>query len=117
MRAGHAQDLHYMRLALALAANGRGTASPNPMVGAVVVSHGRIVGKGYHLRPGLPRKFAKIVNRCLARDPETAIRRARTCATSFARSLAGTPANRSSIASWVWTPTDIVCGKSDPQTT
>src|SRR5918995_4038744 len=54
MRAGHAQDLHYMRLALALAANGRGTASPNPMVGAVVVNHGRIVGKGYHLRPGLP---------------------------------------------------------------
>jgi diaminohydroxyphosphoribosylaminopyrimidine deaminase / 5-amino-6-(5-phosphoribosylamino)uracil reductase len=43
-----------MRLALALAANGRGTASPNPMVGAVVVNHGRIVGKGYHLRPGLP---------------------------------------------------------------
>lgn len=43
-----------MRFALALAANGRGTASPNPMVGAVVVNHGRIVGKGYHLRPGLP---------------------------------------------------------------
>ncbi len=43
-----------MKFALALAANGRGTASPNPMVGAVIVNHGRMVGKGYHLRPGLP---------------------------------------------------------------
>ena len=43
-----------MTLALRLAAKGRGTASPNPMVGAVVVKRGRIVGQGFHLRPGLP---------------------------------------------------------------
>ena len=43
-----------MTLALRLAAKGRGTVSPNPMVGAVVVNRGRIVGQGYHLRPGLP---------------------------------------------------------------
>lgn len=43
-----------MTLALRLAAKGRGTASPNPMVGAVVVKQGRIVGRGFHLRPGLP---------------------------------------------------------------
>ncbi len=48
------QDYHYMTLALRLAAKGRGTASPNPMVGAVVVKQGRIVGQGFHLRPGLP---------------------------------------------------------------
>lgn len=41
-----------MREALALARRGAGTASPNPMVGAVVVDGGRIVGRGYHLRPG-----------------------------------------------------------------
>jgi len=50
---GRAQDLHYMTLALRLAAKGRRTASPNPMVGAVVVAQGRIVGQGFHLRPGL----------------------------------------------------------------
>lgn len=43
-----------MTLALRLAAKGQGTTSPNPMVGAVVVRHGRIVGQGFHLRPGTP---------------------------------------------------------------
>lgn len=48
------QDLHFMTLALRLAAKGQGTASPNPMVGALVVKQGHIVGQGFHLRPGLP---------------------------------------------------------------
>ena len=43
-----------MMTALRLAAKGRSTASPNPMVGAIVVKRGRVVGEGYHLRPGLP---------------------------------------------------------------
>lgn len=43
-----------MTLALRLAAKGRGTTSPNPMVGAVVVKRGRIIGRGFHLRPGTP---------------------------------------------------------------
>jgi diaminohydroxyphosphoribosylaminopyrimidine deaminase / 5-amino-6-(5-phosphoribosylamino)uracil reductase len=41
-------DEEYMRLALKLAAKGRGYASPNPMVGAVLVKNGRIIGQGYH---------------------------------------------------------------------
>ena len=40
--------------ALALAERGRGTASPNPLVGAVVVRDGEIVGEGWHERPGEP---------------------------------------------------------------
>ncbi|HEX5646194.1 MAG TPA: bifunctional diaminohydroxyphosphoribosylaminopyrimidine deaminase/5-amino-6-(5-phosphoribosylamino)uracil reductase RibD [Nitrospira sp.] len=48
------QDYHYMTLALRLAAKGRGTASPNPMVGALVVKQGKIIGQGFHLCPGLP---------------------------------------------------------------
>lgn len=43
-----------MKLALRLAAKGAGWVSPNPMVGAVVVKDGRIVGRGYHRRVGLP---------------------------------------------------------------
>ena len=40
-------DSKYMRRALALAENGRGFASPNPMVGAVIVApEGRIIGEG-----------------------------------------------------------------------
>jgi len=41
-----------MRRALALAARGRETVSPNPMVGAVLVRGGAVVGTGFHRRPG-----------------------------------------------------------------
>lgn len=47
-------DARFMRHALVLAGQGRGRTSPNPMVGAVVVQHGRIVGEGYHARAGEP---------------------------------------------------------------
>ncbi len=41
-----------MRIAIGLAAKGNGLVSPNPMVGAVLVKQGRIVGQGYHHRFG-----------------------------------------------------------------
>ena len=44
----------YMRIALAQARRGAGRVSPNPMVGAVVVKGGRIVGRGYHRKAGTP---------------------------------------------------------------
>ncbi len=47
-------DLFYMKRALSLAAKGKGATSPNPMVGAVIVNHGRIVGEAYHRRAGQP---------------------------------------------------------------
>lgn len=47
-------DRHCMALALKLAAKGAGFTSPNPMVGAVVVQQGQIVGRGYHRRYGAP---------------------------------------------------------------
>jgi diaminohydroxyphosphoribosylaminopyrimidine deaminase/5-amino-6-(5-phosphoribosylamino)uracil reductase len=47
-------DEDYMRVALELAARGRGTTSPNPMVGAVVVADGAMVGSGYHRFAGGP---------------------------------------------------------------
>jgi len=43
-----------MRKALALAARGMGTASPNPMVGAVVVKDGKLLGEGFHRKAGEP---------------------------------------------------------------
>jgi diaminohydroxyphosphoribosylaminopyrimidine deaminase/5-amino-6-(5-phosphoribosylamino)uracil reductase len=41
-----------MTLALQLAERGRGKTAPNPIVGAVLVKAGRIVGQGYHRRAG-----------------------------------------------------------------
>ncbi|MBI9088514.1 MAG: bifunctional diaminohydroxyphosphoribosylaminopyrimidine deaminase/5-amino-6-(5-phosphoribosylamino)uracil reductase RibD [Desulfobacterium sp.] len=46
-------DQAYMDLAISLAEKGRGYTSPNPMVGAVVVKNGTIVGQGWHHGPGL----------------------------------------------------------------
>ena len=45
-------DEKYMRRCLQLAACGRNESRPNPMVGAVIVADGRIIGEGYHVRCG-----------------------------------------------------------------
>jgi diaminohydroxyphosphoribosylaminopyrimidine deaminase/5-amino-6-(5-phosphoribosylamino)uracil reductase len=47
-------DAQFMRLALRLARRGYGATSPNPMVGAVLVKGGKIIGRGWHRRAGLP---------------------------------------------------------------
>jgi diaminohydroxyphosphoribosylaminopyrimidine deaminase/5-amino-6-(5-phosphoribosylamino)uracil reductase len=46
------KDQDYMALALELAKKGVGWTSPNPMVGAVIVKDGRVIGQGYHTRCG-----------------------------------------------------------------
>lgn len=48
------RDQDYMRRAIALAKRGRGWTSPNPLVGAVIVKDGRIIGEGFHERYGQP---------------------------------------------------------------
>lgn len=44
----------YMNHALTLAAKGRNTVSPNPMVGCVIVKNGEVIGEGYHQKAGEP---------------------------------------------------------------
>lgn len=46
------EDEKYMARCIQLARNGRYGAAPNPMVGAVIVCEGRIIGEGYHIRCG-----------------------------------------------------------------
>ncbi|ARQ68003.1 bifunctional diaminohydroxyphosphoribosylaminopyrimidine deaminase/5-amino-6-(5-phosphoribosylamino)uracil reductase RibD [Streptomyces marincola] len=49
------EEVAAMRRAIAVSAQGLGTASPNPPVGCVVLDrHGRTVGEGYHARKGEP---------------------------------------------------------------
>src|SRR5689334_10923550 len=43
-----------MRQALRLAERGYGSTSPNPMVGAVLVKGGRVIGRGWHKKAGGP---------------------------------------------------------------
>jgi diaminohydroxyphosphoribosylaminopyrimidine deaminase/5-amino-6-(5-phosphoribosylamino)uracil reductase len=45
-------DSEFLRRALALAEGGRGRVSPNPLVGAVVVRDGEVIGEGFHAELG-----------------------------------------------------------------
>ena len=42
----------YMARCISLARNGTGNVAPNPMVGAVIVHQGKIIGEGYHRKYG-----------------------------------------------------------------
>jgi diaminohydroxyphosphoribosylaminopyrimidine deaminase/5-amino-6-(5-phosphoribosylamino)uracil reductase len=55
-------DEAYIERALALAQRGRGRVSPNPLVGAVVVAEGVVVGEGWHEGAGLPHAEALALN-------------------------------------------------------
>jgi diaminohydroxyphosphoribosylaminopyrimidine deaminase/5-amino-6-(5-phosphoribosylamino)uracil reductase len=48
------RDAAYMRMALELAKRGYGLTSPNPMVGAVLLKKGKVIGRGWHHRAGEP---------------------------------------------------------------
>jgi len=55
-------DEKYMRMALGLARRAEGMTSPNPVVGAVIVKNGKVIGKGYHKRCGLPHAEVNALN-------------------------------------------------------
>ncbi len=56
------QDEKYMLRALQLAELGRGSVSPNPMVGCVIVHNGLIIGEGYHKKYGGPHAEVNALN-------------------------------------------------------
>lgn len=62
-RSNLTDDHRYMTQAIRLARKAEGRTSPNPLVGAVIVKDGKIVGEGYHRRAGLPHAEAEAINR------------------------------------------------------
>jgi len=58
-----AADERFMRRTLELAAKALGRTSPNPVVGAVIVRNGRIIGEGFHRRAGLPHAEREALRR------------------------------------------------------
>ena len=62
------QDVFFMQQALRLAARGRRTVRPNPMVGAVVTANGTVVGSGYHKRAGGPHAEIVALRRARVRS-------------------------------------------------
>ncbi len=64
-------DTDFMRRALHLAQKGCGWAAPNPMVGAVIVKNGQIIGEGWHQKYGGPHAERHALANCTA-DPRGA---------------------------------------------
>ena len=56
------EDIKFMRRCLELASKAEGLTYPNPMVGSVIVYEGKILGEGYHLRPGEPHAEVYAIN-------------------------------------------------------
>lgn len=46
------EESEIMRRAIELARRGAGWTSPNPLVGAVIVKDGRVIGEGWHAQAG-----------------------------------------------------------------
>ena len=55
-------DEYFMKLALGFAKKGEGFTSPNPMVGAIIVKDGNVVGKGYHHAAGKAHAEVNAIN-------------------------------------------------------
>jgi diaminohydroxyphosphoribosylaminopyrimidine deaminase/5-amino-6-(5-phosphoribosylamino)uracil reductase len=62
------QDLRHLSRTVELAAMARGSTSPNPLVGAVVVKDGRAIGEGFHARAGEPHAERVALDACVE-DP------------------------------------------------
>ncbi|MFZ4619725.1 MAG: bifunctional diaminohydroxyphosphoribosylaminopyrimidine deaminase/5-amino-6-(5-phosphoribosylamino)uracil reductase RibD [Bacteroidota bacterium] len=60
-------DTYWMNRCLILARKGRGSVSPNPLVGAVIVKNGRKLGEGYHQFFGGPHAEVNAVSDALSR--------------------------------------------------
>ena len=62
-----------MRMAIGLAKKGEGNTSPNPLVGAVLVKNGKVIGRGYHKRAGLPHAEINAIRDAGARTQSAAL--------------------------------------------
>lgn len=58
-------DRQYMKRALELAEKGIGRTNPNPLVGAVIVKNGKIIGEGYHEKYGQAHAEVNAINRAV----------------------------------------------------
>jgi diaminohydroxyphosphoribosylaminopyrimidine deaminase/5-amino-6-(5-phosphoribosylamino)uracil reductase len=66
-------DEQYMQRCLELAAKGAGFVAPNPMVGAVLVHDGKIIGEGWHQRYGEAHAEVNCINDAVAKGHESLI--------------------------------------------
>src|ERR671917_849700 len=58
------RDARHLQRTIELAARARGHTSPNPLVGAVVVKSGRVIGEGFHSAAGQPHAEREALAAC-----------------------------------------------------
>lgn len=63
------QEIHFLKEALRLAKYGLSWTNPNPLVGAVIVKNGYIIGQGFHRKVGLPHAEIEAL-KTLKEDPK-----------------------------------------------
>ncbi len=66
------QDRLHLQRALELAEGGRGRVSPNPLVGAVIVRDGEVIGEGHHAELGGAHAEVAAIERCRERGGDPA---------------------------------------------
>ena len=71
--AKYMSDEHYMKTALDIAEFGCGFVNPNPMVGAVIVKNGEIIGKGFHEKYGEAHAERNAIANCSSSPKGAAI--------------------------------------------
>ena len=67
-----AENENYMRRAIELARNGEGWTNPNPLVGAVIVKDGKIIGEGWHHKYGELHAEREALKNCFEQGNDTA---------------------------------------------
>ena len=70
MAANQEPDSRWMHLALDQAKRGVGMTSPNPPVGAVLISQGKIIGQGYHRKAGMPHAEIEAIKEAQTFNPK-----------------------------------------------
>jgi len=60
-------DISYMQRALELARRGKGSVSPNPLVGCVIVKDNEIIGEGWHQKYGEAHAEVNAINDCITK--------------------------------------------------
>ena len=89
------RDARHLQRAIELAGTARGHTSPNPLVGAVIVKGGEVIGEGYHERAGGRTPSATRCPRAAAiRPARPSMCRSSPAATRAARRPAPTPSSR-----------------------
>lgn len=58
------EDIKFLKETLKLAKKGLSWTNPNPMVGALIVKGGHVIGEGYHQRTGLPHAEIEMLKNC-----------------------------------------------------